>query len=96
MATIQSAASPGGSTTGSETGFSHVMTTEIDLDQYSHLGEKTFKRLEEVCSGMIGCRDAPIPIPGIGIDWIGSKKGVSVSVVEHKTGIGSSGISIRS
>ena len=29
-------------------------------------------------------RDAPTPIPGIGIGWIGAKKGVSVSVVEHE------------
>ena len=29
-------------------------------------------------------RDAPIPIPGIGIGWIGAKKGVSVSVVESE------------
>ena len=28
-------------------------------------------------------RDAPIPMPGIGIGWIGAKK-VSVSVVEHE------------
>ena len=29
-------------------------------------------------------RDAPIPIPGIGIGRIRAKKGVSVSVVEHE------------
>ena len=29
-------------------------------------------------------RDAPIPIPGISIGWIGAKKGVSISVMEHE------------
>ena len=29
-------------------------------------------------------RDAPIPIPGIGIGWIGAIKGVSISMVEHE------------
>ena len=29
-------------------------------------------------------RDAPIQITDIGIDWIGAKKGVSVSVLEHE------------
>ena len=29
-------------------------------------------------------RDAPIPIPGIGIGWIGAKKGILVSMVEHE------------
>ena len=36
-----------------------------------------------LCYNKASCRDALIPGIGIGIGWIGVKKGVSVSVHEH-------------